>query len=184
MVSENEERGPLSALAGLVERARQVESIDVEVVDSEEPLRGIRGLIDRARREEEGDGGAALRRLEEQIEQARELPEKSAYRPAAGDPLQALRARMRGDIPEEQAVGAEQADNSVLDKGGDNSRQRRLGQALERSLRANPLPGRLRAEVAGRLAELMDDKATDGLEEIWNLVVFGESSLGTKDNEG
>lgn len=187
-----DDREPLRALSDLVDRARSVESLDIEIVDGDDPLEELRELIERARRQQRGAGGEALQRLEEKIDAAHKLPTPRPYFQPDGDPLDVLRARMRGELLEPGADD-ESSREAGPDTGGKTSaaeaadgvspsrRQQRLGQALEQSLRKRPLPGPLRAEVAARIAAMMEGGNVSGLQELWQLVVFGERDLGSED---
>ncbi len=179
---------PLTNLEELVGRAEELVPVEIEDPGHDDPLQGIRALIDRARRESEGEGAKALRRLEDRIERAKWIPEPEPYRRPEGDPLEVLEARMRGEPvedtpPDTGGPSAEDGDRgagrrragAVVDEAG--GRHRELGAALERSLRNRPLPGPVRAEVAGRLASLVEESDSEELRAIWELVVFegGES---------
>lgn len=187
----------MATLEQLVEAARQVESVEAEIPGGDDPLAGLEELIRRARREEEGEGGAALRRLEERIEAARELPTPQAYRPAAGDPLEVLYARIRGEYDEEMngdgggdaeggRDGEEGAPRPVRREAApaDDSRREQMGAALEASLRRRPLAGEVRAEVAARLAAMTEGASAEEVQQLWELVVFGDGDLGRKGQEG
>lgn len=184
---------PMVALREWMDAARSVDAVDVEIPAVDDPLRGLQSLIDKAREEERGEGGRALRRLEERIEAAQELPEARAYRQQAGDPLEVLEARMRGeyddvaDAAEEKEESASAADAPPLPKPGADSqegRQVQMGRALEASLRQRALPGEVRAEVAARLAAVMDGASPGQVRQIWELVVFGDDALGEMGQDG
>lgn len=171
--AENDD--PLGQLRQTVDRARRLEPIEMVEPPTEDPLEKLESLMDRARRESEGEGAEALRRLEDRIERAHWIPEPEPYEPPEGDPLERLKARMRGEL--EEPVSTEEteqverpSDARISDTGG---RDAVLGEALRRSLRSRPLPGPLRAEIAARLAELMEDEEHPQLQELWELVVFG-----------
>lgn len=190
-MTASEETAPLSALQRLVEQARQVDRVEVTAVSGDDPLQRLRGLIDRAKEDEESAGGASLRRLKERIEEARQLPEPAEYRRPDGDPLQALQARMRGELPAPEALSqpappldaVHEPDAGAGADTGAEARQRVLGSALEQSLQGRSLPGPVRAEVAARLAVLMKTVPSDELEAIWELVVFAQSELGSNGGE-
>ena len=176
--------GPLGTLAQLVEQARKVEPVDGAFGAGDDPLGSLEALVERARREQEGEGGEALRQLKQTIAQSHELPPATAYEPRRGDPLEVLRARMRGELDEQKVAQSESsgADESlqVSEQApgqradfGDVPAQQRMGAALEASLRKRELPGDVRADVALRLAQLMERVDDEGLEEIWELIVFG-----------
>lgn len=192
---DDEDWDPLEVIEGLVDEARRLEPIEDDVPPHDDPIEGLEARIERARRMAEGEGAEALRRLEDRIERARWIPEPEPYR-RPDDPLGTLQARARGEDPLERGVdggrpepagetggveagatptpaSGEQDDVESVDAGG--GRHRQLGEALEASLRSRDLPGPVRAEVAARLAELMGESSREELEEIWELVVFGET---------
>lgn len=127
-----------------------------------------------------GEGvSGMMEELRRWIEEARRLPEPQEYISPA-DPLAALEARLRGDeaaveVAAKNDGGApvakakERSAAQAVEAGG----ERALGQVLARSLSKRPLPGVLRAEVAARLAALIEAGGPTELEEIWELVVFG-----------
>lgn len=183
----------MAALEQLLDAARRVESVEVEIPAGEDPLEGLEELIRRARREEEGEGGAALQRLEERIEAARELPEPKAYQTSAGDPLEVLQARMRGEYDDALTEGSEgggRPEGSAPEPvrreaaSGGGGRREQMGAALEASLRRRPLPGEVRAEVAARLAALTEGASAEEVRQLWDLVVFGDGGVGTAEQEG
>ena len=141
--------------------------------------------VARQRGESGSDEAGPLERLEDILEGARSLPEPQAYRRSAGDPLEVLNARIHGDLGD----AIDDADGASLDGGegrepGETTRRQQLGAALDRSLRERPLAGPVRAEVAARLASLMEGQYGDELEEIWELIVFGASGVGTDGKAG
>ena len=181
-MTADEDRDPWSALERLFSRAKKIEPVDVEVISGDDPVQRIRQWMERARREERGQGGAALRRLRERIDEARQIPDPSPYRHESGDPLDVLQARMRGELPSGEEPPAKPGGGDGSTRGR-KSRQHLLGESLEKTLKGRPLPGPVRVAVAIRLAALMERSQSDELEEIWELVVFGASELGSITDE-
>lgn len=191
---------PLGRLKELIERARRLELDEQPRPPHDDPLRRLEARIERARRQQHGEGAEALRRLEDRIERARWIPEPQPYQPPEGDPLERLKATIRGDSFDErrgERRSDEQREQTPVKPqraveqpgpqpgrgaapepapgGGSGERQHRLGEALESSLRARPLPGKVRAELAGRLADMLAAEESQQLRELWELVVFGDA---------
>lgn len=184
--NEEDDR-PLERLYQLFEKARRIDEVESRQAPGGDPLRGLREMINQARREEAGRGGEALKELEDKIEEARRLPTPTPYRRPHGDPLQALMARVHGEEPGDgvdRAVG----EDSEIQSAGEGRRARELDEGLGRvvgqSLRRQPLSGPIRAEVARRLAVVLEKRQDPELEAIFELVVFGEIRLGSDDSEG
>lgn len=188
---DDEDEDPLAVIERLVEQARRLEPLEDDVPPHDDPIEGLEARIERARRMAEGKGAKALRRLEDRIERAHWVPAPEPYQPPEGDPLEALEARARGEEPREATApaGGEPSggDASVAGRNGASApaattapgdgqggRHRRLGEALEGSLRRRDLPGPVRAEVAARLAGLVEETGDERLEALWELVVFGD----------
>ena len=183
--------GPMAALEEWMDAAKKVDSVEVEIPAGDDPLEGLQELIGRARREAQGKGGEALRRLEEKIEAARKLPEPGAYRRSEEDPLAVLMARIRGEYDEAKQEGIEDGGERAFGEdtdqgavGAETGRHEEMGAALEASLKGRPLSGQLRAQVAARLARMMDGASGDEILELWELVVFGDSGLGSRGQDG
>ena len=196
MVDDADE--PMEALTRLVEQAKSPQAATVEVPPYDDPMEVLEALIDRAKHQEEGAGGEALRKLRDRIERAHWIPAAEPYRRPEGDPLEVLEARARGEEPAATTAApvdgggiATPADSGGMaasgGAGGDapatpgssptGERHSPMGRALESSLRDRALPGPVRAEVAARLATLMESDEGDAeLRAIWELVVFEEQS--------
>lgn len=197
MTDDGRESEPLSALEKLIEQAHRLEVDEEQPVGTQEPMERLEALIDRARWAAQGEGGRALRRLQDRIERARWIPDSAPYQPPEGDPIEALKARVRGEEPDQRQAAVSQkrqpgempaeergtdgnvgqvtqreATASESPAAGGGGRHQQLGEALEASLRGRALPGPVRAEVAARLAAMLEEHDSAQLREIWELVVF------------
>lgn len=188
---------PLALIDDRLAQARRLEPVMAARGDGDDPLAALASLVDEARRQEAGAGGEAMAQLMATIEEARHLEEARPYRRGTGDPLERLRARMKGVDPdgppaEDEAVAAGAIDETKKEQGVnrsdgadriENSGTRTppsaegegaVGQATLAALAKRPLPAPVRAEVARRLAALCAEGQDERLQEIYELVLFGE----------
>lgn len=130
-----------------------------------------------------------MEELQRWIEEAREIPAPKDYI-SPPDPLAALEARLRGEeAPEAGEESPGRASQAAVTGGTSGARSgdsaagtgfvggsgdQVLGQMLTRTLSRRPLPGALRAQVAARLAQVIAGGGPAELEQIWELVVFGD----------
>ena len=174
---------PLRELGRWFEEARQLTGVTQESEEpgAGDPLERVGALIDQARRESRGAGGEAMQRLAARIEQARELPEPLSYLRDREDPLRVLMDRIsrgiEGGSPPQQASLPERSSVSELSPSLEAGASGQLvGATLLRSLRDRPLPGPARARAVELVASLMEGSQRAAMEELWALLVFGESS--------
>ena len=173
--AKSQEQGWPQELLQLLQEGRDPGTVEILEGSGDDPLERLAGLMERARREESGAGGEAMRRLEGRIHQARELPKPVTF-VREDRPLKRLEARARGEEIQARAEGGELAEEvqspqrpAEANPAGEDI----VGQALLKSLHRRPLSGPVRAEVAARLAGLLQGPLGEEVEPIWNLVVFG-----------
>ena len=177
MAGEDGKSKPLSRLEELIDEAKSLRIDEIAEPPGDDPIRGLEALIQKARREAQGEGGRALEQLEDRIERARWLPEPEPYQ-SPEKPLEALKARARGEDPQQMTGQGDEAPPSQtapVSAGSSETagRHAQLGEALETSLRGRALPGPVRAEVAARLADMLGEDEDERLRVVWELVVFG-----------
>lgn len=129
-----------------------------------------------------GEEGGALGRIAEKIAQARRLPDTEPYIRQGEDPLVRLQELISGgkgngveDSGADRPSGSPSVGSPSQQEPRTGGRFVALGRALEATLNKKPLPGEVRAEVASRLAALLDGPRSQEVEAIWELVVFGRN---------
>ncbi|TXD39138.1 hypothetical protein FRC98_01675 [Lujinxingia vulgaris] len=184
---------PLARLERAIEVGGQRPTLRWEEVPESDPIARLQELIRRgdAKRDE-----PPVESLQELFASARELPEPEPWTSGQGDPLERLRAlwrepaapatdtRSEMPVPEDArntgptASSASQPGTSTSAPSSQNTSVSTLVDALGaqvyRSLRERPLPGEVRAELAARIAALLDARQDDPeLRDLLDLVIFG-----------
>ncbi|WP_146974132.1 hypothetical protein [Lujinxingia vulgaris] len=183
---------PLARLERAMEVGGQRPTLRWEEVPESDPIARLQALIQRgdAKREE-----PPVDSLQELLASARELPEPEPWTSGQGDPLERLRALWREpDAPATDTrfemlaandagnIGSTAPSKSQTDastfapssqKASASTPVDALGAQVYRSLRERPLPGEVRAELAARIAGLLDARQDDAeLRTILDLLIF------------
>lgn len=117
-----------------------------------------------------------LSELEALIEEARWLGEGEPYEYDGQDPLQVLMGRVRGEEPERrvESTGSKKVERPGKERSESKGVEGSLGRVLSARLKQRELSGASRERAARLVAELIEERGGEKLNELWDLLVFGE----------